>query len=260
MMAHLPVVKLMLENGKNVLCETTLGVNVRETREMLSMAKSKNLFLMEAMWNRCQEPHQKLRDIVENGEMGKVLNMETRFCAAISEWERMTKRNLCGGTLPDLGIYVVHMSQWVYQDKMPVEIKAVGDLNEDGVDLGVNVVMKYEDGGLAYFTIDQRYEADCYCEVRFENGTFKLPSPFWSTTEYEINGEKESIELDKDGVKFEEFLFPNSEALALEADHVRDCLAKGLKESPLVTHEMTMNAAKIMQEIRKQIGVVYNQD
>ena len=58
----------------------------------------------------------------------------------------------------------------------------------------------------------------------------------------------------------DKFNFDQSQFLALEADHVRHCLLDGLKESPRVTHQMTMNAAKIMQEIRRQIGVIYPQD
>lgn len=44
---HLSLVKLALENGKNVLVEKPMGINVREVREMVELARAKKLFLME---------------------------------------------------------------------------------------------------------------------------------------------------------------------------------------------------------------------
>lgn len=44
---HRDSVMLMLENGKHVLCEKPLAMNVRQTEEMLRTAAEKKLFLME---------------------------------------------------------------------------------------------------------------------------------------------------------------------------------------------------------------------
>ena len=57
---HLQVVKMMLEGGKHVLCEKPLAMNVRETTEMIQLAKDKGLFLMEAMWTSFLPPHEKV--------------------------------------------------------------------------------------------------------------------------------------------------------------------------------------------------------
>ena len=45
-----------------------------------------------------------------------------------------------------------------------------------------------------------------------------------------------------------------------EAHHVRDCLLKGLKESPTVPHRDTLLMAEILEEVRTQVGVVYPWD
>ena len=42
-----------------------------------------------------------------------------------------------------------------------------------------------------------------------------------------------------------------------EADHVRNCLKNGLKESPLLPLNETLLIATIQDEIMKQIGVTY---
>ena len=44
---HFDICKLMLENGKHVLCEKPLGVNPGEVKDLFLIAKNNNKFLME---------------------------------------------------------------------------------------------------------------------------------------------------------------------------------------------------------------------
>ena len=53
---------------------------------------------------------------------------------------------------------------------------------------------------------------------------------------------------------------PSSYVLLYQADHVRECLLKGLTESPVVSFKDTLTAVEIMDEIRRQVGVKYPQD
>ncbi len=45
--------------------------------------------------------------------------------------------------------------------------------------------------------------------------------------------------------------FPSSQAF--EAEHVRECLEKGLRESPVVPLEESLLAAEVMEDMRKQV-------
>ena len=45
--------KMYLNAGKAVLCEKPLCMNVKETQELVALARSKKVFLMEAVWSRC---------------------------------------------------------------------------------------------------------------------------------------------------------------------------------------------------------------
>ena len=53
--AHLEICKMLLNHDKHVLCEKPLGMNVKETEEMLKLAQKKKLFFMEAIWSRYVE-------------------------------------------------------------------------------------------------------------------------------------------------------------------------------------------------------------
>ena len=58
------------------------------------------------------------------------------------------------------------------------------------------------------------------------------------------------------GAKFP-YNFQNSGGLLFEANHVRECLKRNLKESHLVSHKDSLIIAEIQQEIMDQIGVSY---
>ena len=56
--AHLNLAKMYLNAGKAVLCEKPLCMNVKETKELVDLARAKNVFLMEAVWSRCLPAYQ----------------------------------------------------------------------------------------------------------------------------------------------------------------------------------------------------------
>ena len=69
---HLALAKQFLQAGKHVLCEKPLCMNVRETVELVELARSKKLFLMEAIWSRCIPSYQALRQELAAGTVGDV--------------------------------------------------------------------------------------------------------------------------------------------------------------------------------------------
>lgn len=54
------------------------------------------------------------------------------------------KKELGGGTILDLGVYVIQLCQWVFK-KEPKSITATGKLSEGGIDLEMIAEMKYDD-------------------------------------------------------------------------------------------------------------------
>ena len=69
---HYPHVKLLLEHGKNVLCEKAFTVNADQARELFQMAEEKKLLLTEAIWTRYIPIQKTLNEVIESGAIGKV--------------------------------------------------------------------------------------------------------------------------------------------------------------------------------------------
>ncbi|XP_059238500.1 trans-1,2-dihydrobenzene-1,2-diol dehydrogenase isoform X3 [Mustela nigripes] len=79
--------------------------------------------------------------------------------------------------------------------------------------------------------------------------------PFWCPTELVVKGEHKEFPLPPTPGK--EFNFPNGAGMVYEAKHVRECLRKGLKESPVMPLVESELLADILEEVRKAIGVTF---
>ncbi|EGE9806258.1 Gfo/Idh/MocA family oxidoreductase [Campylobacter jejuni] len=47
---HYSHIKLCLQNAKNVLCEKSFTLNSKEAKELIELARAKNLLLAEGIW------------------------------------------------------------------------------------------------------------------------------------------------------------------------------------------------------------------
>ena len=76
---HLAMARIYLEAGKNVLCEKPLCMNLKETVELVELARRKKVFLMEAIWSRCIPSYQALRQELAAGTVGDVKQVICTF-------------------------------------------------------------------------------------------------------------------------------------------------------------------------------------
>lgn len=68
-----------LKSGKHVLCEKPMATGVEDAIEMVKVSKETTKKLMISHNQRRYEPHMKARDLIKNGEIGKLLTFRT-FC------------------------------------------------------------------------------------------------------------------------------------------------------------------------------------
>ena len=116
---HYQNARLCLEAGKNVLCEKAFTVNAPQLKELVKIAKEKNLFLMEAVWTRYFPLSIYVREQITSGRLGPVARVLADNSVASDPEKsysdgknRMVNPDLAGGALLDLGIYSL---TWVFQ-------------------------------------------------------------------------------------------------------------------------------------------------
>ncbi|XP_055469614.1 trans-1,2-dihydrobenzene-1,2-diol dehydrogenase [Psammomys obesus] len=254
---HKSAVLLCLAAGKAVLCEKPMGVNAAEVREMVAEARSQGRFLMEAVWSRFFPAVEALREVLGQGTVGdlRVARAELGFNVNNS-LPRATDRSQAGGGVLDLGIYCVQFLSLVFGAQKPEKISAVGRIHETGVDDTVSVLLQYPGGVHGSFTCSISAALPNTAYVNGTKGTAQILQ-MWCPTELVVNGERKEFPPPVFG---EGYNFLKGPCMSYEANHVRECLRKGLKESPVVPLAESELFAEILEEVRKILGVTFPQD
>ncbi|XP_068959468.1 trans-1,2-dihydrobenzene-1,2-diol dehydrogenase isoform X1 [Petaurus breviceps papuanus] len=256
---HLGAVLQCLAASKPVLCEKPLGVTAAEVREMVAAARARGLFLMEAIWTRFFPAAETLRSLLCQGALGELRVVRMDFGIDGSNLDRMTDRAQAGGGLLDLGIYCVQFISTVAGGQRPEKIHAVGLLHGKGVDDTVTAILQYPGGLQASFSCSITTELSNSLSVYGTKGKAEIPSTMWCPTELVVNGKKTEFPLPK-VADAETFNYLNSIGMVYEAQHVRQCLLQGLKESPVMPLAESELLADILEEARRQIGLRFLQD
>ncbi|XP_066265612.1 trans-1,2-dihydrobenzene-1,2-diol dehydrogenase-like isoform X2 [Branchiostoma lanceolatum] len=251
---HAPVTTMMLEAGKPVLCEKPMAVNSREARQMIGLAKEKNLFFMEAIWSRYFPVYKKVRQMIDSGDVGEVKLVTA--CSGKVQSQPKLERSVAGGGLLLLGIYTIQFATMVFGEEEPEDITVSGHLTDGGVDETVTIVLKYSGNRMATLISGASANLANEAYVYGTKGSIKIPL-FWCPTEVIAPDKIHEFPLPPPEKPLN---FENSTGMRFEAMEVRRCLQEGLKESPLMTHAMSLQIAGILDQTRKVVGVVYDQD
>ncbi len=96
---HFWMAKAALEAGKHILVEKSFMNDAGEAEEIYSLAKSKGLFSMEAMWTKFMPLHNELIEIVRSGRIGQLRLIEANFgfLRTFDESHRLFNKELGGG-------------------------------------------------------------------------------------------------------------------------------------------------------------------
>jgi predicted dehydrogenase len=243
---------MCLEGGKAVLCEKPLAMNEKEVLRMISKARKKGLFLMEALWTRFLPSIVKTMELIASGELGEVRHIHSDFGIkrTFDPLHRAFNKELGGGSLLDLGIYPLFLTLLLWGE--PDLISAVPDIGSTGVDESLALTLKYNDGRIASlfssFTVNSTVETHI-CGTR---GRLKLNRWWFSPVTLELaKGEGDTRTIDPHAV---------GNGYNYEAEEVMSCLRSGKKESSLLPLAFSLQLIRLMDKIRKEIGLRYAAD
>jgi len=109
---HLEWTIKALNAGKHVLCEKPLGLDVRETKLMFDAAEKNNRLLVEAVWTRWHPRFKRMKQLIDEGAIGKVKAINTGFTfIGDVEGNYRNEPAMGGGALYDIGCYEIH--SWI---------------------------------------------------------------------------------------------------------------------------------------------------
>ena len=242
--SHYEYTKLALSMGKPVLCEKPITVTATEAAELFALAAEKGVYLAEAMWTWFSPVAQKVRQWYNAGELGTLHRAEARYHIDSRRYAaRCTDPNLAGGALLDVGIYPITYLYRLFGK--PTGIRCTGRL-EGGIDLCEDVTMSFSNG--------------LTCTASVSMCDFKG---------------LEKIHLDGNKGRVKYYFFHNASRVKLVRKHGQNEVFKadgghlnefdvvageirgGLAQSQLVPPSTTTDVMGILDECRRQMGLVY---
>jgi predicted dehydrogenase len=246
---------LCLGHRKAVLCEKAFAINARQAREMIDLARTQRVFLMEALWTKFSPHYALLQQLLQEQLLGEIRSVLINFgfIPQAPVPSRLLDPSLGGGSLLDIGIYNVFMALSVLGT--PAGIEATMTPSGSGVDEQCAVLFTYPSGAMAQlfstFSSNLATEAD----ISGDRGRIRLHHRF-----YEPGAQIAYFPGRVDSLRMLDYPKEPGFGYQFEARHVGDCLRLGLTESPVMSHADTLQLMETLDRIRLAAGIHYEVD
>ncbi|NLG49707.1 MAG: Gfo/Idh/MocA family oxidoreductase [Chloroflexi bacterium] len=235
-----------LQHGKAVLCEKPMAINEGQVRQMVAAAQETGGFLMEAMWTRFLPVIAGVRQWLAEGKIGepRIVKADFGFRSGWNPKGRLLNPMLAGGALLDVGVYVLAFASMVLGSN-PVDVQAQAHLGETGVDEQTAITLRYAGGELAVLSCAVRTNMPQNAAILGTEGMISIPD-FWHAT---------SATLRVDGQ--EPVTINETMGYHYEAAEVMRCLREGRQQSDVMPWDDSIAIARLMDQVRAQIGLTY---
>ena len=237
--------------GKPVLVEKAFTRSLAQAEEVLAAAEADGLLAAEAMWSRYLPTYDVVRRTVEAGTLGEVLLVEADHGQRL--WPdgpaRLARPELAGGALLDLGVYPLSFADHVLGGL--TDIAARGVLTEAGVDATTTVDGRGPRGGLARVWCTMAAATGCTARVVGTRARLEMTGRF-----YDVGSTVRLV--GPDGAVLDEFVpRVRDHGFRYEAAEVARALSEGRHETRSMPWDATRRVLRAMDEVRRQVGVVY---
>ncbi len=207
---HAEQIRLALENGIHVICESPIAMTERECRALFGLARERNRVLMDAIKTAYATAYRRLSVLLKSGKIGKIRSVDAT-CTSLREVQADNP---------------VFLSQawnstcfWGPTAMLPVFELLGTDYSK------TEVVSLYADAGKRFdtFTKIEWLYPDAVASVKVGNGVksegslvvsgtngyLYVPAPWWKTDYFEVRFEdvnqtkKYFYQLDGEGIRYE---------------------------------------------------------
>lgn len=242
--AHYQYVKQAIELGKPVLCEKSFTTDAQQAKELFDLAKEKGVYVTEAMWTWFSPVANQVKKWLDDGEFGEIESVTANYHMDVRKYApRLTDPKLAGGMLLDSGVYPITYLYRLFGK--PTKVVCEG-LIQNGVDMREDVDLTFENGKTYRASISM---LDFKGLERFAIvGSKAKTSMLWfhSTNKTKLRRRHgRSIR------------FTGPTTYSNELDLVAGEILAGKTESDYVPHKATVDVLEIMDECRRQMGLVY---
>ncbi|MDR0886225.1 MAG: Gfo/Idh/MocA family oxidoreductase [Clostridiales Family XIII bacterium] len=245
-----------LEHDKPILVEKAFTQNYKQAKEIIDLARERNLFVMEAYWARFLPHIIKVKELISRGEIGDIVQIiaDHGVCFPFDPKHRLYAPELAGGALLDLGVYPISFVQFLLGN--PTKILSSGSSTPTGVDSNVATIFEYEDGTgpIASLTFGSLASSPITAAICGTKGRIEIHRQFYRPSDFTVyyNDGSTYTYVSKTHEDYDTGL-DGLYGMHFEAAEVQRCLSEGKLESSVMPWADTLSVMKIMDEIRGQL-------
>ena len=260
---HAEIAIACMNHGKHVLCEKPMASNAREVKQMIEAARKNHVTLMEAMIATMNPNFMKVRELLP--QLGTLRRYFASYCQYSSRYDKFKEGivlnafnpALSNGAMMDIGVYTIYPMIVLFGK--PKEINAQGIMLSSGVDGQGTVNLLYEgmNATILYSKIANSYLPT---EIEGEDGNLimdeihtirkvtYIPRPVaMSGRGPKAVPQDVSVVADHDDYYYEVAEFIN-------------LIEGGKLESEINSHAVSLATIEVIDEVRKQLGVMFPAD
>lgn len=239
-----------LKSKKPVLCEKPFAMNYNESLSMINSSRENSTTLLDGMWMRYLPHIKTLRKLLSENSIGNIESVYACHGQNLRRYSnpRLWTKNLGGGALLDLGIYVISFSHMILGK--PEKIFAESVFTKKGVDAKTSMIFQYGNGVIANLSCSMYDTQPNRAVIAGTKGYIELDPTFYAPTSMKLcTNEGELIHF-KNEYK--------GHGLREQAVEMEYCVKNNLVESNKMPHHETLEVIKIMDEVRLKIGLSFD--
>ena len=246
------------EAGKHVLCEKPLAINKAWAEAMIEAAVRNDVFLMEAYMYRCLPQTKLVAQLVRDGELGTVHQIQATFAfaAGFRPESRIFADELAGGGILDVGGYPVSYARLIagaatgqpYAD--PAAVTAVGHVGETGADEWSVATLFFDGGVTAQVSTGVRLSDQNQVRIFGSEGYLVIEDPWFGG-----DGKPTHVTLHKVGEEPRDISADPALIYAAEAEAVAAAIEQ--RQAPEMSWADTLGNLTVQDAWRAAIGQQY---
>lgn len=183
---HVEYTKDALFHGKHVLCEKPMAFSADDIDEIEKLAEKNRRICMEAIKTAYAPGFQKILELVAEGTIGTVRDIDAAFTKIANPAGR-EMWSACGGSFRELGSYVLLPVAKLYGDALP-KVHVFSLAGAPAHDSYTKIMLAYADR-VATIRTGLGVKSEGELLISGDRGYIRVPSPWWLTKRIEVHHE-----------------------------------------------------------------------
>ncbi|MGI4758419.1 MAG: Gfo/Idh/MocA family protein [Janthinobacterium lividum] len=175
--------------GKHVLCEKPMASTSEECRAMIAACQSAAVELSIAYRCPYTSVHQRARQLVQSGALGKNLQIESGFGFQLDPGWRTDPALAGGGSLFDVGIYPLNAARYLLGEEPTAAIDATAVCDSHGLEHSIRWTSTFPSGAIAACRSSYQEKIPDTLRITGSHGNLLLAPAFSHRERLRLRGE-----------------------------------------------------------------------